>query len=313
MDGKRRAARVPAIGDRVPVTAHQRGSPTPRLLGHVEIEDLRSIVSRTATSRGPNGPQGPMTQFILAEAVRHLSEQLCADIRPRDGREPVPRVLSALIGHERFVEEVIGVSVNHMRRRWPSATDWYADLLAYVMRPSRHDTNYARLRESFPDWLRMPLGEFARHFAEAQIELSGHVDLFGLADTFRWLWPDHPAVRESLTTSLGALDALWLPVMRHTFEVYDLRPRPGIELSEMVWTMSALMSWESHQRSIDPAQVRYVDPTDGRHRSRTARSSLVYLQAAVEDLDGNQLTLAEIYAREPRREPDVALLAQLLS
>lgn len=295
--------RTPRIGERVPVTASRRGAHERTVLGYVELEDLTPVVIRTATAHGPNGPQGPMTQYMLAEAVRHLSEQLGADVQPRAGREPVPRVLSALVGHERFVEEVLGISINQMRRRWPSATDWYADLLAYVLRPARHDANYAMLRESLPGWLELPLGEFARSLAGAQISLKLDLSLYGLADTVRWLWPEHPVVRSSLAASLCALYELWIPILHQVFGVYGLRPRDGVEPEEMAWTLNALMSWESHQWSIDQQLVRYVDPSDGRRRSRTSRTAMVYLLGACESVDGRPLTLPDLYARTPRRPP----------
>lgn len=293
--------RTSRIGERVAVTANRRGSREPTVVGHVRLEDLTPVVVRTASANGPNGPQGPMTQFILAEAVRHLSAQLGEDIQPKGGREPVPRVLSVLVGHERFVEEVLGISINQMRRRWPSATDWYADLLAYILRPSRHDANYAQLREALPGWLELPLGEFSRNLAGAQISQALDVNLYGLADTVRWLWPEHPVVRSSLAASLGALYELWIPILYQVFGVYGLLPREGIEAEEMAWTLNALMSWESHQWSIDQQLVQYVDPSDGRRRSRTSRTAMVYLLGACESVDGEPLTLPALYARRPRR------------
>jgi hypothetical protein len=295
--------RRPRFGERVPIVVSRRGSPEPSVIGHVELEDLRPVVIRTATARGPNGPQGPMTQFILSEAVRHLATQLGADVQPKAGREPVPRVLSALVGHERFVEGVLDVSINQMRRRWPSATDWYADLLAYILRPSRHGANYTRLRQALPLWLQLPLGEFARHLAGAQIAQALDVDLYGLADTVRWLWPEHPVVRQSLAASLTALYDMWIPILHETLDVYGLQPRAGVAPEEMAWTLNALMSWESHQWSIDQQLVRFVDPSDGRSRSRTSRTAMVYLLGACETLEGSPLTLPELYARMPRRPP----------
>ncbi len=295
--------RRPGIGDNVPVVAHRRGSAEPTVLGHIELEDLRTVVVRTATGHGPNGPQGPMTQYILAEAVRYLADQLGADVQPRAGREPVPRVLSALVGHERFVEDVMGISINQMRRRWPSATDWYADLLAYILRPSRHDANYTRLQTAVAHWFTLPFGEFAKELSGAQIAQAQEADLYGLADTVRWLWPEHPVVRDSLASSLNALYGLWIPILHKVFEVYGLRPRETVEPEEIAWTLNAMMSWESHQWSIDEQLVRYVDTSDGRRRSRTARSAMVYFLGACEDVDGQPMTLAGLYARKPRIRP----------
>lgn len=293
--------RRPRVGERVPILASRRGSPERNVLGHIELEELRKVVVRTATTHGPNGPQGPMTQFILAEAVRHLATQMGADVQPKGGREPVPRVLSALVGHERFVEEVMGISINQMRRRWPSASDWYADLLAYILRPSRHDANYERLQNALPGWLSLPLGEFARWLAGAQISQALDMNLYGLADTVRWLWPEHPVVRASLAASLSALNELWVPILHEVFEVYGLQARQGVEAEEIAWTLNALMSWESHQWSIDRRLVRYVDSSDGRSRSRTSRAAMVYLLGACEPVEGSSLTLLDMYARVPRR------------
>lgn len=118
-------------GEQVEVKVQPRGGGPEQSRGSIVLEDLGEVVTRIASRRGPSGPNAPITQFMLSEATRHLSERLGQELVEQPlAEDSVPRVLSALIGHEPFVENVLKMSVHQMRRRWPLAGDWYADVIS---------------------------------------------------------------------------------------------------------------------------------------------------------------------------------------
>lgn len=263
------------------------------------MEDLTSVLERITSRTGPNGPQGPVTQWILAQAAQQLSVQLARDIRPRSLADSVPRVLSALIGHEPFVKQALGLSVHQMLRRWPQASDWYYDLIAYVMRPQRYARNADQVAAEIPEWGDLTLGELTRAFGEFQMQKSRDPALYALADVMATLWPDHPQVQASHDRAQRTVFESFGALYEQLLLTYRLRLRPGVTLYEVIWTLQALASWDMREESLRPAPQRRTDPIDGAERPHHSRAAMVYLAGAVEGLDGRSLSHAELYALQP--------------
>lgn len=298
-EGNSGAPREGTPGQCVAIWAQRHGGSTPEYLGDIVIEDLTGVLTRIQAKKGANGPQGPMTQFILAAAARRLDERLGTDFEGTDKAEPVPRILSALIGHEPFVQDALGLSVNQMRRRWPMATDWYGDLIAYILRPQRHQTNSAMLAEDMPHWQHLPLGEYITAVAEQQLAVSLIPELYRLSDTIRWLWPNHEAARAAQRVEMITLLEMWGPLFLEAFRHYGLHLRHEVSITEVAWLANALISWEAHQRAVDPEFMRWRSPT-GTQSPMGARSFMLFLQAALIDDNGRALEIGDLYARTPR-------------
>lgn len=265
------------------------------------VEDLTGVLERIASRTGTNGPQGPVTQWMLMQAAEKLATQLARDIRPGQMADSVPKVLSALIGHEPFVRQTLGLSVHQLLRRWPQASDWYYDLIAYVMRPQRYVRNAEAVSGHVAMWSGMSLGEMTRAFSEFQMAESRDPSLYALADVISTLWPEHPQVQAShdraqraVFESFGALYELILPT-------YGLRLRPGVTLHEVVWTLQAVASWDMREESLRPVPSRRRDPVDGAERPHHSRAAMVFLAGAVEGLDGRYLSHTELYGLFPVR------------
>lgn len=289
------------VGQRYPVWAQRRGQTSQSLLGDVEIEDLSNVLTRIAMRRGSNGPQGLLTQFILASAADHLDSSIVGDVPRADDEEHVPRTLSALIGHEPFVEHTLELSVNQMRRRWPRAADWYHDLIAYVLRPQRHRANMRDAQSQLREWLTLPFGQLIRAVFEHQISSSQDAALYRLADTLRWLWPHHPAVREAQQAEFEALVADWSVVLRNVLWLYALRFRHGVDIREACWLANALVFGEAHQRSVNPQYAGAGSVLSGTPQPLGAQCFLTYMASVVTDEHGTTLTVETLRQRCPER------------
>lgn len=269
------------------------------MIGTVVIEDLTGVLDRISTRLGPSGPQSPVTQFILLQAARTLLGRLKEDTVTTADRDSVPRVLSSLIGHEPFVETRLGLSVHQMRRRWPTATNWYADLVNYILRPSRFDTIAREAAEHLPQWLAMPLGELARAFGEQQLRATQDDQLMRLAETIEALWPDYEPVRLAATRYHHAAYATWAPVYETLLCNYRLRMREGVELRDFVWMFNSLITQEARQRTVLPEMPWCHDRTAGDERTNASRAAMIFTAGATVGLDGRPLSLPELYARTP--------------
>lgn len=290
------------------VWAQRRHRDTPELVGWVEAEDLSEILTHLVSRRGSNGPEGPMTQYLLARAAHLLARRLREDADTAAGpdEERAPRVLSALVGHETFVAEHLGLSVNQMRRRWPLAADWYDDLLAYILRPQRHRLNHDAFLDEVATWLTLPMGEFVGRLVESQVTIAQDDLVYGLADTIQWMWPRYAGVRRALNQESEAVRAFFTPVVLRLLTAYDLRLRPGADVDELLWAINALVSWEAHQRSIDPTLRWFAHEESGRACSRTTRLVLQLLPVMVTDPAGRDLDPTDL----ARRMPDADLAPQ---
>jgi hypothetical protein len=285
------------IGQRKAVYAQGKGESAPTLRGHVVIEDLTDILDRIAARSGPNGPQGEVTQWILSEGARHLSERLAESVPYGDEGRSLPRVLSALVGHEPFARTSLDLSVHQMLRRWPQASDWYDDLLAYVLRPHLVAANLDAVSRALPFWTSLRLADFVREFTTHQVTRPEPDALYQLSDIVEAMWPDHPVVKASRVRFRQAIVDLWGPLFVGGMGIYGLRLRPGVQIEEMIWTFQALASWEIRERRVLADLPWRVDQASGIEEPTCAHALLVYLAGALEDMQGRFLSVEELADR----------------
>ena len=291
------------VGDTVPVFVQRRGTGRPTLRGEIVLEDLDPILERIASRSGSNGPQSEVTQWILAQAARHLAEELTRDISPRPAGDSLPRVFSSLIGHEPFVKQILDVSIHQMNRRWPQASDWYYDLIAYIMRPQRYARNFTDILGELPTWTQLTLGQLTKAFGEFELSYGRDPLLYGLADVIETLWPDHPQVKANHERAQQLITQQWGSLYQFALPIYGVRLRTGVTVGEVVWSIQALASWDMREEHIRLSPPRYADPIDGADRPHCSRASMIYLAGAVENLDGSLLSLEDLYRRTPVAVP----------
>lgn len=250
------------------------------------MEDLRGVVTRTASKSGINGPNSPVTQYMLAEAASQLSQRLRGDFT---GTSP-PRLLSALIGHEPFVEDRLFMSPHQMRRRWPIAADWYGDLIAYVLRPHRHASNARETLDLVQSWLQLPFGQFVARFASQQATAIQDPQAFGLPSTLYAIWPDYQPVRDAYQTHRNSVAAIWTPLYQLLLNHYRLALRPGVRLDDLCWALDGLVTQGGVDASLRPHNL---DP------ERTGRTILTFVLGAVTAEGGAELNHLTLSEREP--------------
>ncbi|XVX20357.1 hypothetical protein ACQP1U_00330 [Actinomycetota bacterium] len=275
----------------VEVLVRDRGGKVAHSRGTIELEDLSRVVTRIAARTGPNGPNGPVTQYLLREASQQLSDRLMGDLGEDVTGAPL-RVLSALIGHEPFVENSLNLSAHHMRRRWPIASDWYADLISYVLRPHRYAVNEEQARAEMAVWGPLTFGELVDRLAEQQALASTDRQLFRLAEMLFAIWPEYPQIQHAYADYRHTVEAIWTPLYRQLLELYGLRLRPGVDLTDMCWMLETIVSHAGRDHTL-----RYAAAPTPAHAARLART---YIAGALESADGRLLTLEELAALEPR-------------
>lgn len=297
--GRKMTSREGVPGERMRVLARRNGDASPSVIGDVVIEDLRGVLTRIQSDRGANGPQGPMTQFILAAAADHLYQRIVGDFQPDAAPEPTSRILSALIGHEPFLTETLALNVNQMRRRWPMAGDWYTDLLAYVLRPQRHHTNADDVEPRLDRWGALSLGEFLEKVAGHQLAVSKEVEMYRLADMIKWLWPKSEAVRRAEREEMAFLISFWQPILIDMLGRYGLRLRGDVDVADVAWAANTLITWQAHQETIDASLISGWSASPG-GRSLSVRSFLLCLAGAVTDEKGEPVSPANLGRRPPQ-------------
>ena len=297
------------IGDEVEVHAQVRGGAEDELLGTVVIEDLDGIVRHLPPGGGANGPRSPMTQFLLQAAVSEMSKRLAQGPAPRVDEDAAPnhdaavaRVMSTLVGHEPFVTNTLGLSVHQMRRRWPVAGDWYADLVRYVLRSTRSDI-CDRIRSDEEQWLSLDLGEFISLAVTLRWSSYRHPELLGLAQTIRSLWPAYEPVIDATHDGEAGM-ARWGPFITHLLSRFGLRLRPGVSIGEILWSFDALASTEEQRARSRRASILFAEVSDeapgGRDYPYPARAVMLVLAGALVDEDGQPVPLDELYRRRAR-------------
>ncbi|HOA89847.1 hypothetical protein [Propioniciclava tarda] len=285
-------------GQPAEVWIQDRGASDTRLRSTLIIEDLSDVLTCISARSGANGPNNPVTQYILSQAAEYLAERLIEDAAPGSGGGSVPRTLSGALGHQPFIESVLNMSQHQMLRRWPLATDWYTDVIHYVMRPSRFTRAIDYVRSQFDDWSSRPLGEFVRLFSDAVFRLDGDPKVLRMAEALQALWPDYPPVREASEAYHEQIQTMWAPLYAESLSRYGLKLRPEVKFEELGWAFNALQTRETWERlggSVVEPRVAF----DGGRWSVTALTSLMVLSGSVLDVDGSQLSPAQLAVRKP--------------
>jgi len=293
-------------GDEVEVRAQVRGQADEDVLGTVVIEDLDGIVRHLPPGDGANGPRSPMTQFLLQAAVSEMGKRLAQGPALRVDEDAAPnhdaavaRVMSSLVGHEPFVTNTLGLSVHQMRRRWPVAGDWYADLVRYVLRGTRSDIG-DRIRSDEEEWLSLDLGEFMSLAVTLRWSSYRHPELLGLAQTIRSLWPAYEPVIDATHDGEAGM-ARWGPFITYLLSRFGLRLRPGVSIGEILWSFDALASTEEQRARSRSESILFAEVSDeapgGRDYPYPARAVMLVLAGSLVDEEGQPVPLDELYTR----------------
>lgn len=282
-------------GERAAVWVQDRGGGPLRLRGHLVIEDLRDVLTAISSRSGANGPLNPVTQYMLSRAAEQLADRLIDDgSRANGAREGVPRILSSALGHQPFVEQVLAMSQHQMLRRWPLATDWYTDVINYLMRPARFDPVALGVRDQLATWATHELGSFIKRVASASVNGAGDRKFVRVAEALQSLWPDYAPVRDAMRHYREQLMSVWIPIYQRSLRVYGLRIRPGVDIADVAWAFNAAQARETIEGLAEPDGV---PRSEG--RNHTARTALLVIAGAVTDLDGRAFGPDEIARRRP--------------
>jgi hypothetical protein len=284
-------------GQEAEVWIQDRGGSAATLRATIVIEDLSDVLTCISGRSGANGPNNPVTQYIVAQAAEYLAERLIEDAGSRSG-ESVPRTLSSALGHQPFIESVLNMSQHQMLRRWPLATDWYQDVVHYVLRPTRFTRATEEVGRHFEEWTSRPLGEFVRLFSEAVFRFDGDPKVLRMAEALQTLWPDYPPVREASLAYHQQIRAMWEPTYAEAMRRYGLRMRPEFSLEDLGWAFNALQTRETWER-LSGADVSGRKALDGARWSPTALASMMVIAGSVTDADGGPVSPADLARRLP--------------
>lgn len=280
-------------GTEAEVWIQDKGAAKAELRGTIVIEDLSDVLTSISSKTGANGPNNPVTQYILAEAAEYLAERLIEDASGgQSGRDAVPRTLSGALGHQPFIESVLNMSQHQMLRRWPLATDWYQDVVNYIMRPSRFMRATRSVEKRFDEWASGPLGELIRQFSETVFRWDGDPQVLRMAEALQALWPDYPPVRNASVAYHEQIQVMWMPFYEEALRRYGLVMQRGFTLQDIGWVFNALQTRETWER-LAGFDTLAAAP-DGRGWSMTARTSLMALAGAVEGVDGTRYSASEL-------------------
>jgi len=283
-------------GEEASVWVQDRGGGPLRLRGRIVIEDLTGVLTAISSRSGANGPQNPVTQYMLARAANHLADRLI-DGPTHESHDSVPRVLSGSLGHQPFVEQVLEMSQHQMLRRWPLATDWYTDVINYIVRPARFGPNHSEVARHAPVWSTGTFGEFVRRFGQVASRRHEGENIVRVAEALQQLWPDYPPVRDAMAAYRAQVIDQWLPLYRAALQAYGLRLRPGLDETEIAWAINALNSRETLEKLAD--MVRPHIAPGGTEWSLTAWLTMVLLAGALTDADGRAFGPLELCDRQP--------------
>lgn len=291
-----------AVGDEVRIELQPRGGGEPEYRGTVVIEDLTGVVTRTASTRGVNGPQSPVTQFLLAQAAQHLNEAFVRDMDSLPDAGAVPRLLSAAVGHEPFIEQTLNLSVHHMRRRWPLAGDWYADLVSYILSSGR--AGYLMVSDDqWLEWVELPLGELLGRVAERMQRTFHESVWFPLSQTMRAMWPNYEPVKEAVRREEQFLHENWRALFAVLADHYGLRFHPEVDVGELLWATVAMADVEARHRRLEnesPLMSTRALRPGAVDATFSNRATMIMLAGAVSDATtGRMLSVTELSTRMP--------------
>lgn len=288
-------------GEEAAVWVQDRGGGPLRLRGHIVIEDLSETLTSISSRSGANGPLNPVTQYMLARAASHLADRLIDDAPPtREGRDSVPRILSSALGHQPFVESVLEMSQHQMLRRWPLATDWYNDVINYVMRPARFDPKFNQLISTVELQAAGTLGEFIRQFAYQAFTYADNQKVVRVAEALQALWPDYPPVQTAMAQYREHVHSRYVPLYRAAMRAYGLVARPGVEILPVSWAFNSLHAREAMEHLAGQNTI-HTTP-DGTEWSLTAWTVLAIIAGAATDEDGGALDPLSLADRKPVRK-----------
>lgn len=282
------------VGEAAEVWVQDRGGGQLRLRGTIVIEDLTDVLTSISSRTGANGPQNPVTQYILSQAADHLAARLTDN----GDRDAVPRMLSGSLGHQPFIEQVLEMSQHQMLRRWPLASDWYTDVINYIMRPGRFDAMHRAGVARLEEWTSGPFGEFLRQFGALVVRGTQPAHIVRVAEALQQLWPDYAPVKEALESYRRQVKDLWTPLYVEAARRYGLVIRPSIDVEALAWSFNALQARETLETLGQPRARRPVEP-GGEPWTRTAYGVLLLVAGSVTDLQGRMLTPDELIHRPP--------------
>lgn len=285
------------VGKAAEVWVQDRGGGQLRLRGTVVIEDLTDVLTHISSRTGANGPLNPVTQYILSQAADHLAARLTDNAASAD-RETVPRMLSGSLGHQPFIEQVLEMSQHQMLRRWPLASDWYSDVINYIVRPGRFDALHRAGVTNLDHWTTGTFGDFLRQFGDLVVQGTQPAHVMRVAEALQQLWPDYEPVRQAVESYAQQVRDLWIPLWLEVARRYGLSVRPGVGLEEMAWAFNALQARDTLELLGQAEAGRPIVP-DGPTWTRTARSVLFLIAGTVTDLEGRLLTHQELLDRPP--------------
>lgn len=277
-----------------------RGGGPLRLRGRIVVEDLTGVLTEISSRTGANGPLNPVTQYMLSEASNHLAERLTGGDNRKGGRAGhVPRLLSTALGHQPFVESVLGMSQHQMLRRWPHATSWYTDVIKYMLRPGRFLPTFESIRKAATAWSTGPFGDFVRRFVDHSLGIGFDQTQLRVAEALQLLWPDFEPTREAITAYRLDVGVLWQPMYFAALRAYGLVLRPGIDPDETAWAMSSMNSREFLER-LAGFTLEHVDDA-GNKWALTSWNTLMLVAGVCTDEDGRTLSPFELETRMPVR------------
>lgn len=288
-------------GEETAVWVQDRGGGPLRLRGTLVIEDLSGVLTDISSNNGANGPLNPVTQYMLMRAANHLADRLIDDAPPtREGRESVPRILSSALGHQPFVENVLEMSQHQMLRRWPLATNWYTDVINYIMRPSRFNAGFDSVAEQVRAWTDGTLGDAVRHMGDDLVANRENHKRLRVAEALQSLWPDYAPVRNAMAAYRDQLAQLWVPIYRAILRTYGLRTADCVDVFEVSWAINAMHARETLE-NLGQHVMHHTEP-DGSTWTLTSWSTLLLITGAcVTEDDGRTLSPAELRNLAPVR------------
>ena len=205
-----------------------------------------------------------------------------------------------LVGHEPFVTHQLDLSVHQMRRRWPVASDWYADLVRYILHVTTTHVDVAKGFAERGRWDDILFGQFIAYAVLKRRDSFAYPELLDLAHTIQAMWPDYGPVRESIRTVEAGM-AQWAEGVTRIFAAYGLFVRPGVTMGEVLWTFHAVATTEEQRalsRRVSPlfSQVG-PDSPGGPDYPYAARATMLALAGALVDAEGRSVPVVDLYTR----------------